>query len=479
MGTGSGADKETTRSEVRTAIVPVMLSGATYRLAHDSAHAAALLWNRAVDWVHSEWKEGRSPGKYDIQSFLTSLPREERPLHAHTTEMIAHDLYEAIETSRTNRGNGMKVRAPWRKKDYRPLSFSKGFGWRISGGLLHLSLGRGRPRIDLAVPEVLDPSSGAPMPPQLFGEIQLCWDIDNRQWSLHIAYPTHRQAASGEQVTAVDEGIINSMALATWVDDHTIDVTVINGREGRAIKRRRNRAAGHVQAKLARTKNGSKRHRRFTMAKKAVQGRAKTALRDFDHQVSRRAARHVAEHGTARLVYGDVRGIEQKTRQRRHANRHLRQQLSQWSLYRQERYVGEKTGLVAEHLDESGSTKTCPMCGKHNRPRGRDYRCSNPECGFTCHRDAVGAINILQRAIHGEYVPIGPDAVIRVTYLRAVARWSQDQRKAHRKVQAAKARALSSAQNRASSGAVTGEQAGSEAKSSTGSNEPGQLAAVA
>lgn len=56
-------------------------------------------------------------------------------------------------------------------------------------------------------------------------------------------------------------------------------------------------------------------------------------------------------------------------------------------------------------------------------------------------------MNILQKAIYGEYIPIRPDTKVRVTYLRAVKRWSPDQRKAHRKVQCQKARALSSAEN--------------------------------
>ncbi|MHB8190253.1 MAG: hypothetical protein ACYDHP_07530, partial [Ferrimicrobium sp.] len=140
-----------------------------------------------MDWVHAEWKVKRSPGKYDIQSFLTSVPHQDRPLHAHTTEILAHDLYEAITTARTNRKKGMKVSSPWRKKNYRPLSFSKGYGWRISKDQLHLSLGRGRPRIDLPVPVVLDSATGEEVCTDLWGEMQLCWDPDNRRF--RCAYP--------------------------------------------------------------------------------------------------------------------------------------------------------------------------------------------------------------------------------------------------------------------------------------------------
>ncbi|MHB8264143.1 MAG: RNA-guided endonuclease InsQ/TnpB family protein [Acidimicrobiales bacterium] len=437
-------------SEIRTAVYPVTLNGADYRRTHDACHTVALLWNRAVDWVHVEWKAGHSPRKYEIQSFLTSIPLGMRPLHAHTTEIIAHDLYEAITTSRTNRKNAIKVRSPWRKKNYRPLSFTKGYGWRISNSQLHLSLGRGRPRIDLPVPVLLDGSLQEPVSPEMWREIQLCWDQDARQFSLRIPYQTIRTGSVGDAVTAIDEGIINPMTLATWVDDKTVDVTIINGREARAVKRQRNKSVGQLQHKISRCKNGSRKHARLVTAKKKAKTRAKAQFRDFNHQVSRKAADHVIAHGTGRLVVGDVRGIEKKTKQQRRMGRHGRQQLSQWERGVQERYLSEKTKLKLDHQDESYSSRTCPACGARNRPSGRDYRCK--ACGFACHRDAVGAINILQKALYGEYTPIRGDTDIRVTYLRAVERWSPGQRKAHHKVQRRKARALSIAQNRASTG---------------------------
>ena len=87
-----GSEQLINETTCRTAIVRVTLSGANYRLAHDACHTAALLWNQAVDSVYAEWKAQRSPSRYEIQSFLTSLPLQDRPLHAHTTEIIARDL---------------------------------------------------------------------------------------------------------------------------------------------------------------------------------------------------------------------------------------------------------------------------------------------------------------------------------------------------------------------------------------------------
>ncbi len=461
------------REVVRTAIVPVTLSGGDYRRAHDAHHVAAGLWDQGVDWVHGEWKVKHNPGKYDIRAFLTSLPREQRPLCAQTTEAIAHDLHEAIKTSRTNRKNGIKVRSPWRKKNCRPLSFSKHFGRRVrSDNKLNLSLGRAIPGIVLGLPAITDSVTGELVSPELWGEIQLCWDQDNRQFSLHIPYSSRRMFSAGKAVTAIDEGIINPMALATWVDGQTINVTIINGREARAIKRQRNKATGRLQSKMSKTKNGSRKHR-LVAATKRTKGKTRLQLRDFDHQVARKAANHVIAHKTGRLVAGDVRGIEYKTKQKRRMGR---QQLSQFSRGTQVLYLAEKTGLDIEHLNESGSTKTCPVCAARNCPSGRDHRCK--VCKFTCHRDALGAINILQEAIHGSYVPIGADVVIRVTYLRDALRWSPVQCNTHRMVQCRKAITLGSAKNQASAGETLSSKA-KLAISSTSSLERVPLAAVA
>ena len=313
--------------------------------------------------------------------------------------------------------------------------------WRLTrvrpDGKLNLSLGRGRSPIVLHLPKVEDRTGGVPV--ARWGEIQLCWDRDGRRFSLHLSYDTSRPVLTGGKLAASDEGIINPMAVATREDDGSYHVLVVNGREGSAIKRLGNKEVGDLQEKLSKTKNGSKRPRRLTLAKKRVQGEATRQLRDFDHHIAKKVADHLAEKDVGTVVVGDVRAIAQETRKRQRASRSARQQLSQWSRGRQERYLEEKTGVPLVHLTERTTTKTCPKCHKHNRPRGRDYRCS---CGFRCHRDAVGAVNILQKALYGVLSPIDPDAPVEVTYLRAVPRWSPVQRQKHS--------ARSSAQNQPS-----------------------------
>lgn len=445
------------------------LSTAAWRAA---ANALAGVWNEAVAWVRAEWLAGnRTVDVYACKRYLSTLPAEVRPLHAHTTQAVAFDLFDAITTSRRNRKAGMKVRAPWREKRYRPLSFTRGYGWRVNrAGRLSLSMGRGRAPIVVDLPLVIDVGTGQAVAPEQWGEIRLCWDRDGRRWSLHIAIPTiAAPVLDSARVAAIDEGIINPVTLAAYAPESTtdqpvIDVTVVNGRQARSIKRQRNKTVAALTRKMSRCGDGSRRRKKLARTKKKANAIAKSALRDVNHQVSRKAADFAIAHDTGRIVAGDVRGIEQHTRRKQRASRSTRQQLSQWDRGKHENLLRHKTGVAVEHLDESYSSQTCPACLTRNRPSGRRYRCR--DCGFTCHRDAVGAINILMRAIHGCYTRIDPNTQIRVTYLRAVCRWSPDQQKAHRKVQRRKARARSNAQNRAADGIPANCDAGEYTRSS-------------
>jgi putative transposase len=307
------------------------------------------------------------------------------------------------------------------------------------------------------LPQVVS-RDGVPVAPALWGEIRLCWSVTARRWARHIAYstPAHALPApvdGGPSVTvAIDEGIINPMALSARMPDGTVHVDVINGRSGRSVKRLRNKQTAALQAKLSHGKNGSRRHRRLVAAKKRLRAKTERRLHDFDHQVTARAERftrdvHTAwtEHHAAgaraagtqapivgvRLVAGDVRGTEQHTNKTRRASRSTRRQLSQWSRGRQEQYLAYRTGLVIEHIGEAYTSQTCVWCQHRAKPRGRNYICKNPACAFKAARDVTGSVNIGTLADNdGAFVP-SPDLAIEVTYRRPQAGWSPLQRSLH------------------------------------------------
>jgi putative transposase len=410
----------------RTSVVPVTLSQSDYSRAHEAAHASALMWNSLLEYQREFWAEKLTdPTTKQRRHHLAAVDPALQILHSHTRQAIVEGVEDALTTFRSNRKLGIKGRAPHRIKNYRPLVFTRNFGWRLRpDGRLNLSLGRGRAGIIVPLPTVEDSllsteNNPVLLDPALWGEIQLCWNIQARQWSLHIAYQSVTPLElDPTKIMAIDPGIINPMTTAV-ATNFGYEVVIVNGREARWLKQTRNKGVAALTSRMSKATKDSNQWRKLNRAKKKLSADTARRLRNIDHQISRKVARVAQTHNTGTIAMGDTRGIEQRTRQAavRRFGKDQRRRLSQWSRGTQARYLAEKTGVTLTYTNEAYSSKTCPACLTRNVPTGRQYQCH--DCGFTCHRDAVGAINILMRATHGTYRRIDPDAIIRVIHLRA------------------------------------------------------------
>jgi IS605 OrfB family transposase len=415
----------------------VWLNRRAHQQAHDATYACGLRWNELNAWLRAEWDAGRRSGKRDLRSHgdRLGLPG----VYSQTRQAIADDLWEAVKSSRSNKRNGRsEMRAPWREKKYRHLAFSTQ-AWRVRSEKLILPFGKGHPDITIPAPRVFDSVTGEIVQPDRWREISLGWDRQERSWFLSIPYLTLRipipQADKDDTdavVVAVDEGVINSMTLATITLEGDVSALVVNGREIRSIKQGHNKRIATISSLKSRCKPGSKRHKRLARVERRQKAKTARRLRNADHHVAKKVSDWIRDEAIdkttgeirpVRLVIGDVAGIEQKTRQQRRASRSQRQQLSQWSRGRQERYLSEKTGLALEYVNEAHTSQTCPACGARKKPSGRVYACRNSVCGLVLHRDVVGAVNIHHRGRSGEdelssYIRSGTKVVVK--YQRAL-----------------------------------------------------------
>lgn len=240
-------------------------------------------------------------------------------------------------------------------------------------------------------------------------------------------------------VVSVDEGIINPFALTVHNETtNTVNTLIISGRGPRAIKHYRNKTVRDLDKKIARTKNGSRKHKKLARAKKKLLAKTARRLKNADHQIAKKAdtfvraqawSEQAQAYNPTRLVVGDVRGVEQNTRKKMRAHKNTRKELSLWSRGRQEQYFGEKTGLTIEHIPEHYTTQSCPKCGTRTKPRGRVFKCKNKECNLVLPRDLVGSGNIGSRAKYGgtrvskdtRIVPwVDDNTRVIVTYQRSV-----------------------------------------------------------
>ncbi len=313
-------------------------------------------------------------------------------LHAHSRDAAQQGVAQACKTAKTNRKQGRAVRYPHRRKRYRTTVW-KNSGIKQEGDRLRLSRARGLEPIWVALPPEL-----ATLPPTVFVELRLVYEPISRRhlWHLVVDDGQATPEPPGPATLAADLGEIHPAAVA---NDQGA-VVIFTARELRAINQYRHKKLASLQAAMARKQRSSRRWKRLARRKRFLRARNKRQRRDMEHKVTRAIANHAKAEGAKRLVVGDVRNIGTGKR----LNTHAQQKVSGWSHGKQVDYLSYKlaaVGIALERQSEAYSSQTCPGCGTQNKPKGRTYGCAH--CGFVGHRDAVGAINQVSKAVHGSY----------------------------------------------------------------------------
>ncbi len=278
----------------------------------------------------------------------------------------------------------------------------KASGLRVRDGGLLLSRARGLEPIMVALPPAL-----ASLPKPAFVEMRLVYAMiaKRHQWHLVVDDGVDVSLRVEGQTLAADLGEIHPTAVA----NEQGQVVIFTARDLRALHQYRNKRLASLQAALARKQQRSRRWKRLARRKTFLLARNNRQRRAIEHKVTRAITNHAQAEGAKRLVVGDVRNIAHG--KRLHAN--AQQKVSGWSHGRQIAFLVYKLaafGIALERQSEAYSSKTCPCCGATNKPKGRRYRCS--ACGFDVHRDAVGAINQVSKAVYGAFGHVPPTSTM-------------------------------------------------------------------
>jgi putative transposase len=130
-----------------------------------------------------------------------------------------------------------------------------------------------------------------------------------------------------------------------------------------------------------------------------------------------------SEQQIKHVVIGDVEGVQRYTskrnkRRKKKRRKDVNQKHSNWSfgkVQQQLKYKLEEKGITLSKENEAFTSQTCPVCGKRNKTKTRNYKCS---CGYTQHRDVHGASNILSKHLHKRFQQM---MIANITYLRPTA----------------------------------------------------------
>lgn len=341
---------------------------------------------------------------------LKAMFKQGYALHSQSVQAVAEKIETNIKSAKTNRDREFqafgKITTEYPSESKRLYSVQwKKLGIQIKDGRIHLSNGRGREPLIVSLPlKYVKPNIN-------IAELVL----DAGVFYLHLTLDTGivpKQLSQAKKTAGVDMGEIH-IAFCTVDDGNTIG---ISGRQLRSVKRLRNKKHASLTEKLSRCKNGSKRHKMLSRAKRKASAKLKRQQRDILHKASRQLIDFCEENKVANIAIGDVREISNEVDLGKKTN----QKISQWAHGQFRQYVKQKArtlGMNVKLTGEAYSSKTCSVCGhvKKSSVKGRNYDCSS--CGAKIHRDANGSANICSKSRWGEY---GKVQVEKIKYLRPV-----------------------------------------------------------
>jgi putative transposase len=311
-------------------------------------------------------------------------------LHAHSRDAAQQGFYKACKTARVCKAAGLDTKYPHRRKRFRTTIW-KSAGISRKGELLVLARARGLAPVSLPLPSNL-----VMLPVLSCLEARLVWDRASRHYNWHLVIEDGQQPdpAPGTKTAAVDLGEIHPAALTDGTETCIVTCRALRANQQYTAKR-----LSEIRANQDRKRTGSRRWKRLQRRKVRFLAQQQRRARDIEHKVSRAVVTWAKERSVGTLVIGDVRDVAEGKR----LNRKSQQKVSLWSHGRHRAFITYKAqaaGIVVTLCPEAYTSQTCPQCQQCDKPKGRVYRC--PACGFTAHRDAVGAANILSQHYTGE-----------------------------------------------------------------------------
>jgi putative transposase len=198
------------------------------------------------------------------------------------------------------------------------------------------------------------------------------------------------------RVAGIDLGVIHPYAAACA---ETGQALVVSGRALRAESRlhlaeskARRRAAAARAPKPG--QRGSRRWRRFRARTRRLEARHRQRLAQAQHEAAKAVVEWAIAQRVESFVVGDPRGVLALDAGRCH-----NQRTRDWRVGQAIARLRDKATVAGIRLvlvDERGTSSTCPACRSQvPKPKGRRFFCHS--CGYSGHRDVVGACNIAAR----------------------------------------------------------------------------------
>ena len=398
----------------------------------------ALIWNKILDL--SKFYRIVTNGKWITESDFKILLKNIYPLHSQSVQTIIEKYIQNREDTLLANKKGFKNKYSWKYKYNFPTTWKQD-GFKIKDNILELSLARFNHKNQSKIKIILPKHTIKELKDKQIQQIELIYKyqlllsfmykmkdnnikinsnniigIDFEQSSKQQVTGIDSQTSSIQPMAGIDLGEIHSITAYTNINKNFI----ITGRYLRSLRRLQDKSLGKLNHMLSKCKKNSKRYKKLKHAKRKMLIKTNNQIKDCNHKITNELVKFVKNNNISKVVIGDIRGIEKNTHKKKNTGTKHNGRLSKWNYgehIRQIKYKLGSIGVDVELIDESYTSQTCSCCGKRNKCKTRNYKCT---CGYTCHRDIHGARNILNKYIYGRIYTKGikPEEVKRITYLQ-------------------------------------------------------------
>ena len=197
------------------------------------------------------------------------------------------------------------------------------------------------------------------------------------KWIAQIAVEVIEKQNNNENIMGIDLGL---KVPAVAVTSNGKTKFFGNGRQNKYIRRKYKT----LRQKLGKAKKLKKI--------KQIADKEQRWMKDQDHKISRQIVNFAIENNVSIIRLENLTNIRNTAR----TSRKNEKNLHTWSFYRLAKFIEYKAnleGIKVEYVNPEYTSQRCPCCGELNKARDRKYVCK--ACGFSTHRDRLGAMNIM------------------------------------------------------------------------------------
>lgn len=305
-------------------------------------------------------------------------------MHSQSKQGTVEQYYNNLSSFFKSKDKADNPKPPYRTRKYHKVIYKKS-AIKLRDGTIKLSNGKNAKPLTIQAPSLETEPKYA----------EIIYHHGEGVYKLHVVVEVNNKQIdyNSNKVLAIDLGQIHPMA--TYDGERSL---IYNGGKLNSYIRFRNKELAKLQKKTSACKKHSNRWNKLNRGKKKLFLKSGNKINDVLKKYTSHLISYCIKNKVSVITIGDIKGIRENMKFGTKTN----QKLHQW-LFRQitdmVEYKAKSVGIKVAYQEERYTSQTCPVCSKRHKPSNRNFRC--PSCGFSYHRDGIGAINIRKKYTRG------------------------------------------------------------------------------